>query len=150
MLVGIPLVHAEQIAREDCRLVAAGAGANFKDHVAIIHRVLGQQCRADFLFERSASGFEGALHRTGDGTHFGIGRGVVDQAIKIGEFGGNPAVGFDPVCHRAELGKFARELDVGLGRQRARQLSFDRRVACEQSVKLSYREHVSGPIFCFR
>src|SRR5215475_14535247 len=49
------LLHAEQIAREDCRLVAAGAGANFKDHVAIIHRVLGQQCRADFLFERSPS-----------------------------------------------------------------------------------------------
>jgi len=37
---GIAFVHAEQIAGEERGLVAAGAGADFQDHVALVHRVL--------------------------------------------------------------------------------------------------------------
>jgi hypothetical protein len=43
VLGGVALVHAEQVAGEQRRLVAAGAGADFEDGVALVHRVLGQQ-----------------------------------------------------------------------------------------------------------
>jgi hypothetical protein len=38
---GIAFVHAEKIAGEERGLVAAGAGADLHDHVALVHRVLG-------------------------------------------------------------------------------------------------------------
>ena len=43
MLGGVTLVHAEQIAGKERRLVAAGAGADFQDDVAVVHRVLGDE-----------------------------------------------------------------------------------------------------------
>ena len=51
LLGGIALVHAEQIAGEQRGLVAAGAGADFEDDVALVHRVLRQQRQADLLLE---------------------------------------------------------------------------------------------------
>ena len=39
---GIALVHAKQIASEQRRLVAAGAGADFEDDVALVHGVFWQ------------------------------------------------------------------------------------------------------------
>ena len=41
--VGIALVHAEEIAGEQRRLVAAGAGADFEDGALLVGGVLGQQ-----------------------------------------------------------------------------------------------------------
>jgi len=41
--LGIPRVHAEQVAGEDRRLVATRAGADFEKHVAAVIGVLGQQ-----------------------------------------------------------------------------------------------------------
>src|SRR3954453_23214263 len=41
--LGIARVHAEEVAREKPRLVAAGAGANFKERVALVVWILGQQ-----------------------------------------------------------------------------------------------------------
>ena len=41
-LVGKPLVHVEQLAGEEGRLVAAGAGANFHDQAAAGRRVAGR------------------------------------------------------------------------------------------------------------
>ena len=63
------------------------------------------------------------------------------SAVEIGEFGGDAAIGLHAIGHRTELGEFARELDVGFGRQSLRQLGFDRRVAREQGVELGFREH---------
>ena len=61
LLGGVALVHAEQIAREQRRLIAAGAGADFEDDVALVHRVLGQERKPDLLLERdrraSSAGF---------------------------------------------------------------------------------------------
>ena len=51
---GIALVHAEQVAGEQRRLVAAGAGADFEDGVLLVGRVLGQQQDLD-VASRSAS-----------------------------------------------------------------------------------------------
>src|SRR5262249_58176990 len=43
LLGGIALVHAEQITGENRSFVAAGAGANFKNDVAFVHRIFWQQ-----------------------------------------------------------------------------------------------------------
>ena len=40
---GIALIHAEQVAGEQRRLVAAGAGADFEDGVLVVGGILGQQ-----------------------------------------------------------------------------------------------------------
>ena len=60
---GIALIHAIEIAGEQRRLVAAGAGADFEDDVALVHRILGQQGEPDFLLQRLplASRAAGAL-----------------------------------------------------------------------------------------
>ena len=39
---GKTLIHPEQVAGEQRGLVAAGAGADFQHHVALVHGVLGQ------------------------------------------------------------------------------------------------------------
>ena len=59
LLGGIALVHAEQIGGEQRRLVAAGAGADFQDGVALVGRVLRQQHDAS----RSRSSSRQALLR---------------------------------------------------------------------------------------
>ena len=73
LLGGIALVHAKQIAGEQSRLVAAGAGADFKNDVAVVHRIFGQERQPQFLFERRAPCLKIALFRFGDGAHFGVG-----------------------------------------------------------------------------
>jgi hypothetical protein len=40
--------------RSPANSVAAGAGADFEDHVALVHGVLGQQRKLDPLLERRA------------------------------------------------------------------------------------------------
>src|SRR5450759_760012 len=51
LLGGIALVHSEQVAGEQCGLVAAGAGADFEDGVVSVHRVFRDQRKLDLLFE---------------------------------------------------------------------------------------------------
>ena len=58
LIGGVALVHAEQVAGEQRRLVAAGAGADFENDVALVHRVLGQEREPQLLFERRAARFK--------------------------------------------------------------------------------------------
>jgi hypothetical protein len=48
---GIARIHAEQVAGENRRLVATGAGADFEKHVAPVIRVLGQQHALQVAFQ---------------------------------------------------------------------------------------------------
>ena len=48
---GIALIHAEQIAGKDRGFIATSSGAHFKDYVALIGCVFGQQENAHFLFK---------------------------------------------------------------------------------------------------
>ena len=49
--LGVTRIHAEQIAGEDRRLVAAGARADFQEYVRIVVRILGHQQCLDFEFD---------------------------------------------------------------------------------------------------
>ena len=57
-------VHAQQAAGEERRLVAAGAGADLDEHVAVVVRILRQQRRLQLALEvRDARFGAGALLR---------------------------------------------------------------------------------------
>src|SRR4051812_38624724 len=58
LLRGIALVHAEQVTGEQRSLIAASAGADFEDDVALVHRILGQERKPDVLLERDQARFE--------------------------------------------------------------------------------------------
>ena len=49
---GIALIHAEEIAGEERRLVAAGSGADFENGAFFIRRILRQERDLQLLFER--------------------------------------------------------------------------------------------------
>ena len=51
LALGITRIHAEQVAGEDRRLVAAGAGTDFQEHVAPVVGVLGQQHALQAVFQ---------------------------------------------------------------------------------------------------
>ena len=141
LLGGIALVHAEQIAGEQRRLVAAGAGADFENDVALVHRVLGQEREAQLLLERGAARFELGLFRLGDGAHLGVGRGIGDQAREAVEFALRGAIGLHRLDHRRELGEFARQLDIGLGRHGGGEIAFERRVAGDKRIEFLIGQH---------
>ena len=141
LLGGVALVHAEQVAREQRCLVAAGAGANFEDDVALVHRILGKERELDLLLERRAPLLElwllGGRHRP----HFGVGGGIRDEGIEAVDLGDDVAIVPHRLDHGTELGELARELDIGLGRHLRRKLAFDRLVAREQRIEFLLRKH---------
>jgi hypothetical protein len=51
LLLGVAGVHAEQLGREEGGLVAAGAGADLEDDVALVVRVLRDQLEAEPLLD---------------------------------------------------------------------------------------------------
>ncbi len=51
MPVGVALIHAEQIAGEQGRLFAAGAGAQFEDRALLVGGVLGQELNFQLTLE---------------------------------------------------------------------------------------------------
>src|SRR5215218_10735743 len=52
LLGGETLVHAEQVASEQRSLVAARAGADFQNDIALVHRIFGDQGETDLVRER--------------------------------------------------------------------------------------------------
>ena len=76
----------------------------------------------------------------GELAHFCVGRGVVDECREFGDFPVGGAIGFDRFDDGAELGEFARQLDVGVGTQTAGELAFHQRMAGEQGVQFLLRQ----------
>ena len=145
LLGGIALVHAEQVAGEQRGLVAAGAGADFEDDVALVHRVLRQQREAD-LRARARR----ACPRAPAFSALAIARisaslaWILDQRLDTGQFGGDGAIGLDLVDDRLELGEFARQGDEFVGAQAGRdELRLHRGMAGEQRIELAFwqRDH---------
>jgi hypothetical protein len=59
LALGVARVHAQQVAGEQGRLVAAGAGPDFQERVAHVIRVLGQQQLLQFVFQPGQLGLDG-------------------------------------------------------------------------------------------
>src|SRR6185437_14887342 len=108
LLGGVALVHAEQVAGEQRRLVAAGAGANFEDGVMVVHRILRQQREADVVGQLLAARLQRRLLGLREPLHLAVGRRVGDQGVEVGDLAFGGAIGLDRIDHRRELGVFAR------------------------------------------
>ncbi len=76
-------VHAENLGREEGRLVATGARADFEDDVLVVVRILRQEEDAQFLFDAVLLGLElGDLHLG----HFAeIGILILEHGTGLGE-----------------------------------------------------------------
>ena len=142
LLGGVALVHAEQVAGEQRGLVAAGAGADFQDHVALVHRVLGQQREAQLL----ASALRGASSSAGcsasamsrmSASVFGIG----DHRVQLGDLLRRRRDRPSPSATTGSISANSRDsLTKVSGGDLARQLGLDQRVAVEQRVELRFRQ----------
>ena len=112
---GVTLVHAEQIAREQSRLVAPGAGAHFEHRRALVGGVARQQRERELAVGGFERGLVGAQFLLGHRAQFGIGiLGHRREALRLlpqpADIGGR-------LGDRLELGIFLRHLDEALARQ---------------------------------
>ena len=126
--------------------VAAGAGADFEDDVALVHRVLGQQRELELLLELLALvGCSARRSVVRQLAHLGVGRGVGDQRLEIGELGRDAAIGLDPARPPGRVSANSRDslTKVVAADNWSRQLGLDRRVAGEQGVELVFRQRRS-------
>ena len=135
LLGGIALVHAEQVAGEQGGLVSAGAGADFENHIALVHRVLGQKRKPQPMLECGAPGLELGLFRFRNRAHFRIGRRIGHQARHAFKLVLGRAIGFHRFHDRRQLGEFAREPDVSLRRNRRGEFAFERSMAGDERVE---------------
>ena len=81
MPVGIALIHAEEIAGEQRRLLAAGAGAHFEDGALLVGGVLGQKLHFELPLELLDLGVERVKLLLGERRHLGVGGRVVDELL---------------------------------------------------------------------
>ncbi len=114
MPVGVALVHAEQVAGEQRRLLAAGAGAEFEDGVLLVGLVLRQELHFQLPLELLDLGTERFQLGFRERGHFPVGGGIVDQLLQIvALMRGAPELG-DGGDDRVELGELARETHIAL------------------------------------
>ena len=106
-------IHAEEVAGEQRRLVAAGAGADFEDGAFLVGRVLRQQRDAQFLFERREPHARLGALALGKAAHLGIELGIFQKRFDTGDFLRLAAIGADRRDDIIEFGQFARQGDEG-------------------------------------
>ncbi|MDR6357079.1 hypothetical protein Q3H58_003750 [Pseudomonas psychrotolerans] len=128
LALGVARIHAEQIASEDRRLVATGAGADFQEDVAPVVGVLGQHHPLQLVFQFLQA-------RLGAG-HLFLGHlaqvriAVLEQRLGALQVGLHLAVFAKGLAHRLEFGVLlgiGAELglvadDIGVAQQRGQLL----------------------------
>ena len=71
---GVALVHAEQVAGEERRLVAAGPGPDLEDGRGVLVPVPGRKQERDLAFKRRQAGLQGLQLVPGEGGHVRVAR----------------------------------------------------------------------------
>ncbi len=122
MDVGIALVHAEEIAGEQRRLVAAGPGTDLEDGTLLVSRVLGKEEHADPVGQRLDLLVERLRLLLGHRRHLR----VADQRLEVVALGFSLPQVLDRLAHRFELGALAAKLDQPLPIDRLGKARVDR------------------------
>src|SRR5688572_23553230 len=99
-------VHAEEVAREKRALVAAGAGADLEEQVAIVVRVLRQQHALQVLGERGLARAAGPDLVLGEFLHARVARHLLGGGHVLAR----AAVLSEGLDHGRDLGTLLREL----------------------------------------
>ena len=109
-------VHAQQVAGEECGLVAARAAADLDDGVLRILRILRDEQQLDLLLHACEFGFEFRDHLAGHFAHLLV-LVVGQRVLRLGEVGQRRAVALRGLDDRFELLVLLRQgdelLDVG-------------------------------------
>ncbi len=119
--LGVALVHAEQIAGEQRRLVPAGAGAHLQDDRGVLVLVAGRQQQGHVALEIGQAGVQPPQLLGGEGGHVGVVR--AGHLRQLGGFSPGAAQPLHRVGDRLQLGVFlAQSGDLGAfgGRAHAR------------------------------
>ena len=93
--LAVAAVHAEEIAGKEGRLVAARAGADFEKRVALVGRVGGEKGEKNRLLGGGDLLLEGGNLLLGHFAELGVGGGVVDQRLVVGQLGERRGIGLD-------------------------------------------------------
>ena len=81
--VGVALIHAEEIARKQRRLLAAGAGAQFEDRVLLVGGILGQKLHFELPLELLDPGVKRLKLLRGERRHLGVRGRIVDELSQV-------------------------------------------------------------------
>ncbi len=103
MPLGVAHVHAQQVAREDRRLVAAGAGADLEEDVAVVVRILRQQQPLQVGFQRLDAAAGGVDLLLRERLHVRVGQ----HFLRARELGAGAVVLVEARHHGLDLGPFA-------------------------------------------
>ena len=109
MRIGVALIHAEEIGREQRRLVAAGAGAHLEDGVLGVGLVLGQEQDLELALEVGDALLQLFELGFGELAHLGVALRIGDQLGQIAHLGLSLAQRLDLLHHRREIGIFLGE-----------------------------------------
>ena len=135
---GIALIHAEQNRAEQRRLLAAGAGADFEDRVALVVFVLRQQGQPDLELELGEAPAQRAHLLLGHRLHVGVVAGF-GHLRRGRELGLGAAQILDAVDNRAELAVFLRQPgELGAAEPRAGQRRAQLGMAAQQLVEARF------------
>ena len=121
--LGVALVHAIQIAREQRRLLAAGAGADLEDGAPVVGLVLGQQRDPERLLERRDALLERRQLVLGELPHLGVEATVSQHLLEPGGFALRRPQRLDAPCDLLDFGVFLGKLDISLARRAGHHLA---------------------------
>src|SRR6185437_16704017 len=132
--IGIALIHAQEVASEQRRLVAAGAGPDFEDCVLLVRLVAGEQQDADrmlhlveFFLDLGDLGFSHL-------GHFAVWRGR--QFLSRAEISEELLIGEDRPDDRLEFRIFLGEAHERIACRTGGELGFDRGETTLERVEL--------------
>lgn len=111
--------------RQESRLIAAGARADFEDGVLVVGGILGQKQDLDVLLQRFDALPDLGQIGLGQCPHFGICAFVGEHRLQIGLFVLGGAQRPDLCHHLLDVGIFRRHLDIGVRRRPGRHLRFE-------------------------
>ena len=152
MALGVAHVHPVQLGGEQGGLVAAGAGPDLEDDVAVVVRVARQEQDLELLDQARLVGLEAVDLLAGHRLELLVALGGVAHLARAGQFGPGRLEAPERLDDRLELGQLLAE-PADLGRVRedlgAAQLRLDRVVPRgdlgELVVEVAHAASVVGP-----
>ena len=111
--VGIALIHAEKIGREQRRLLAARACPNLDNRAFVVRRILRQKHDLQIVLELIDARRHGFQLLAGEFEHVGLGRRIFDHLPEVVAIVLRALKGLDGDHERVQLRKLLRELHKG-------------------------------------
>ena len=136
--VGIALIHAEKIGREQRRLLAACPCPNLDNRAFVVRRILRQKHDLQIVLKLVDARHDGFKLLTGEFEHVGLGRRIFDHLPEVVAFVLRALKGLDGGHERIELRKLFRELYEGLVIDPGGKLRLNRFPMADETIKFLF------------